>query len=278
MFNCICRLKTNYEECTLESSFPKGRILDEMMQDHPGFKPPPKRKVGTIVQSLFPSVKSTTAWEHGKKVGAYKYIRRKQDKDGTRPVDMHSSLTDYGFIINKDENSFIQALCPTGVTLNSVELYKQMEIDNGKLKLKFAGKEINIFELTGIRQIDLTNKLELTTALESIKSLKPCTGVYLPNQSVKYYTWGRVGQQTEIEKESINCNRCSGLLPINTLNDTTICKPCLQHRSYKKIKIAEDLKVSLGCCTSVSLFPVIFTLEANHNKRQGLEWGVGGFV
>ncbi len=224
------------------------------MQDHPGFKPPPKRKVGTIVQSLFPSVKSTTAWEHDKKVGAYKYIRRKQDKDKTlrdqdeiRPVDLHKTLNDYDFIINKNENNFIQAICPTGVTLNNVELYKQIEIDNGKVKLKFAGKEINIYQLTGIRQIDLANELELTTALESIKSLKPCTGIYLPNQKEKYYRWGRVGQQTETATESINCNRCTGLLPINTLSDTTTCQPCMQHRSYKKIRIAEDLKVGLGC-------------------------------
>ncbi len=93
-----------------------------------------------------------------------------------------------------------------------------------------------------IRHIDLANELELTTALESIKSLKPCTGIYLPNQKVKYYTWG-VGQEIGTEKESINCNTCSGLLPITSRNATTTCDHCRYHKFQVKTKMAEDLMV-----------------------------------
>ncbi len=182
------------------------------MQDHPSFKPPTKVKVGLIIQLLFPSMKSSTTVEHGKIVGAYKNIRRKLVKEEGQAADLHATLADYGFIINKNENNFTQAICPVGVTLNGVELYKEIEIDNGKIGLKFAGKEMNIYELTGIRQIDLANELELTTALQSIKSLKPCMGFNLPNQKVICYTWGRVGHYIPVRHDMMRqTNDCSSV-------------------------------------------------------------------
>ena len=205
------------------------------MQEFPGYKSPNRIKFGTIIQSLFPSVKSTTTRDKDKTEGAYKNIQRKKVTYECEVVDVCKALGDCGFLIKKHENNFTQAFCSTGVTVNNVELYKELEIDNGAIRLKFAGKEINISEVMGIRKVDVTNAVDLVTALEAIKSLRPCTGFYLPKQDATYRTWGHTGKQVEGAKKTINCRTCWGLLPVNTLNTQT-CKSCHRAMIYMRNK------------------------------------------